>query len=452
MELQGMKILIMGLGVTGESAARTLKGKTAGIFVFEDKPREIIGKELSEKALQYLEIRTGEPGVVLDQIDLIIKSPGIYPHHELLAVARRKEIPVYSDIELAYRLYPDRTIVAITGTNGKTTTSILAGEVFMAAGLRTKVAGNVGIGILQAMENSAAGDLFIVEASSFQLENTETFRPKAAVITNITPDHLDWHGSLDQYINAKYKIFSNQDSEDYLILNYEDPILRTLEGSVAPKTIWFSSNRILESGIFIEDGWIKSKLLDVQENIIPLYEIGIPGIHNIENIMAVVGLSLCLGVKVSIIRKAIKDFKGVPHRIEFVGTINGARYYNDSKGTNPDSSIKALNALNAPVILIAGGYDKGSDFQELLKVFSRKGKALILMGATSKRLGSLAERLDIQKIVYVKDLKAAVNMALQLSEEGDNILLSPACASWDMYKNYEERGDHFRDLVKALME
>lgn len=452
MELRGMKILIMGLGVTGESAARTLKEKTAGIFVFEDKPREIIIKELSEKALQHLEIRTGNPDVVLEHIDLIIKSPGIYPHHELLAEARIREIPVYSDIELAYRLYPGRTIVAITGTNGKTTSSILAGEVLMSAGLRAKVVGNVGIGILQAMENSAAGDVFIVEASSFQLENTETFRPKVSVITNITPDHLDWHGSLDQYINAKYKIFSNQDSEDFLILNYEDPILSMLKGNVVPKAIWFSSKRILESGIFIENGWVKSKLWDTQEDIIPLSEIGIPGVHNIENIMAVVGLSLCLGVEVPVIRRSIKDFKGVSHRIELVGTINGARYYNDSKGTNPDSSIKALNALDAPVILIAGGYDKGSDFDDLLKVYSPKGKALILMGATSERLGYSAQRLGIRHIVHVKDMKAAVDMAFQLSEEGDNILLSPACASWDMYKNYEERGDHFRELVKALME
>ena len=452
MDLKGMKILIMGLGVTGESAARTLKGKTAGLFVFEDKPREAINKDLSDKDLKFLEIRNGKPGEILEQIDLIIKSPGINPHHELLVEANKKGIPVYSDIELASRIYPGRTIIAVTGTNGKTTTTILAGEVFSNAGFRTKVAGNVGVGILQAMEYSEEGDVFIVEASSFQLENTENFKPKAAVITNITPDHLDWHGSLEKYIKAKYKVFANQNTEDYLVLNYEDPVLRSLEGNIVPKSIWFSSKRILDSGIFIEDGWIKARIWDVEKNIIPLSEVGIPGIHNVENIMAVIGLSLCIGVDASIVRKAVKDFKGVSHRIELIGTINGVRYYNDSKGTNPDSSIKALNALDAPVILIAGGYDKGSDFEELLKVFSPKGKALILIGATSKKIGAMANSIGIDHIEYAEDMKAAVSMAHQLSEEGDNVLLSPACASWDMYKNYEERGDHFRELVRELME
>ncbi|MDY0255665.1 UDP-N-acetylmuramoyl-L-alanine--D-glutamate ligase [Gudongella oleilytica] len=452
MDLKGMKILIMGLGVTGESAARTLNGKTAGLFVFEDKPWVAISKELSDKDLQFLEIRTGNPLKILDQIDLIIKSPGINPRHELLVEANKKSIPVYSDIELAYRMYPDRTIIAVTGTNGKTTTTILAGEVFSDAGFRVNIAGNVGVGILQAMENSEEGDVFIVEASSFQLENTEDFKPKAAVITNITPDHLDWHGSLDKYVKAKYKIFANQNSEDYLVLNYEDPILRSFEGNIVPKPVWFSSKRILDSGIFIEDGWIKARMWDAEKNIMPLSDVGIPGIHNVENIMAAVGLSLCLGVDASTIRKAVKDFKGVPHRIELVGTIDGVRYYNDSKGTNPDSSIKALNALDAPVILIAGGYDKGSDFEELLKVFSLKGKALILMGATSEKIGTAAHSIGIDHIEYAEDMKAAVYMAHQLSEEGDNVLLSPACASWDMYKNYEERGDHFRELVRELME
>lgn len=452
MDLREMNILIMGLGVTGESAAKTLKGKTAGLFVFEDKPQTIITKELFDKALQFLEIRTGSPEKVLSKIDLIIKSPGIHPNHDLLIGARIMGIPIYSDMELAYRLYPERTIVAITGTNGKTTSSILAGEVLQEAGLRAKVIGNVGIGILQAIENSAEGDVFIIEASSFQLENTETFRPKVAAITNITADHLDWHGSLNGYINAKYKIFSNQTSEDYLILNYDDPILRSLEGCVVPKIVWFSSNSIPDIGVFVEDGWIKARFLDQNDYIMPLSEIRIPGTHNVENIMTVVALSLCLGVDVSVIRKAIKGFKGVPHRIELVGTIKGARYYNDSKGTNPDSSIKALNALDAPVILIAGGYDKGSDFEELLKAYSLKGKTLILMGATADKLGKTALKLGIKHIEFVKDMESAVNKALLLSEEGDNVLLSPACASWDMYSNYEERGDHFRELVKAQME
>lgn len=452
MELKEMKILIMGLGVTGESAAKTLKGKTAGLFVFEDKPMEAVIAELSSKNLQYLEAREGEPEKILDGIDLIVKSPGIPPSHTLLLEANRKCIPVYSDIELAYRLYPNRVIVAITGTNGKTTSSILAGEIFSEAGFRTKVVGNIGVGILQGMSDSAEGDVFVVEASSFQLENTEGFKPRAAAITNITPDHLDWHGGLEQYINAKYKIFHNQDSGDYLVLNYEDPVLRQLEGGLKPRTIWFSSKHKLNSGVWTEDGWIKARVGEYVENILPTSEIGIPGVHNVENILTVVALSLGLGVDKTVIRRVVKSFSGVAHRIEQVGSIKGAKYFNDSKGTNPDSSIKALNALDSPIILIAGGYDKGSDFEELLKAYASKGKALILLGETSNKLAAAASELEIAPVFLASDMESAVSKAYELSEEGDNILLSPACASWDMYKNYEERGDHFRELVRKLME
>ena len=225
-----------------------------------------------------------------------------------------------------------------------------------------------------------------------------------------------------------------------------------MEGGLKPRTIWFSSKHKLDSGVWTEDGWIKARVGEYVENILPTSEIGIPGVHNVENILTVVALSLGLGVDKTVIRRVVKSFSGVAHRIEQVGSIKGAKYFNDSKGTNPDSSIKALNALDSPIILIAGGYDKGSDFEELLKVYASKGKALILLGATSNKLAAAASELEIAPVFLASDMESAVSKAYELSEEGDNILLSPACASWDMYKNYEERGDHFRELVRKLME
>lgn len=452
MDYENMNILIMGLGVTGESSIKALRGKVAGIFVYEDKDILEVEKELFTKNIHDVKIFDFKERSKLEDIDLIIKSPGINPRHMLLSVAEKIGLPVYSDIELAYRLYPNRIIVAVTGTNGKTTTSILAGEVFKQAGYNTKVVGNVGVGILEAMEGSQQGDLFVVEASSFQLEHTISFKPKAAAITNITPDHLDWHGNMDSYIAAKYKIFANQKQDDKLILNFEDPLLRNINHYAVSNILLFSSMRSLEKGIFIDNDWIVKKTGSNVERILPLSEINLPGIHNIENVMTVVGLAVGIGVSSDSIRKTVGGFFGVPHRLELVGTINGVKFYNDSKGTNPDSSIKALQALPSPIILIAGGYNKGSDFTDLLIAYKNKGKAIILLGATANSICKRAKELDITEFNMVESMEAAVEKALEISSENDIVLLSPACASWDMYKNYEERGDHFKAIVRKKME
>ena len=452
MDISSLNFLIMGLGVTGESAIKTLRGKTAGIFVYEDKTQFEIKEELKNKALEDIKIFDVDRDLLPEEIDVIVKSPGINPRHKLLIEASKFEIPVYSDIELAYRLFPDRIYIAVTGTNGKTTTSILAGQALTEGGHKVSVVGNVGVGILEAIVDSKPGDIFVVEASSFQLEHTTSFKPKAAAITNITPDHLDWHGSMDAYVSSKSRIFYNQGYEDVLVLNYEDPILRELSKKVKSRILWFSSRQNLKKGIFIEDRWIVCDWESKHEKVISLTEIQIPGIHNIENIMTVIGLSVSVGVSMIDIRSAVKRFKGVPHRIELVSTINGTKYYNDSKGTNPDSSIKAIEAVSEPIILIAGGYDKGSDFTELLASFKQKGKALILIGKTGEKIFAESRKVGIDKVFIVKDMDEAVKTAFRISTPGDTVLLSPACASWDMYNNYEERGDHFRTIVHKLME
>lgn len=452
MYLKDKRVLVLGLGISGLSTVKALNRLKAQIIVSDTKTEEEL-EEFFDK-IQDINvekyINTNE--VPLENIDLIIKSPGIGLGVPILQEALRRNIEIITDIELAYRIFPTKNIVAITGTNGKTTTTALIGEIFKAANYNTYVAGNIGVGVLWDMANAKEEDVFVIETSSFQLESTIFFKPKVSLITNITPDHINWHGSLDNYINAKKNIFKNQDINDYTVLNYNDSSLRRMKDEIKSNIIWFSVDEKLEKGVCVEDNYIVIKDNEKTIKVIPHKELKILGKHNLENALGSVAVAWAMGVDIDLIAEALKDFSGVEHRIEYVKTINGISFYNDSKGTNPDSTIKAIEALQEPIILIAGGYDKGSEFHDLMEAFNGKIKELILLGDTKEKIRETAIQHNFDRIHLVENMKEAVKIAYELGGDKDNVLLSPACASWDMYQNFEERGRDFKNAVYGLGE
>ena len=450
MSLENKNVLVIGLGVTGLSAVKALESLGADISIYDSKTKEELRTFIDGidniKTNLYLEGSYPD----MDKIDLILKSPGVPPNMDILIEAKNKEIQIITDIELYYRLKSGKNILAITGTNGKTTTTKLTGEIFNKAGKKAYTVGNIGVGILDILSNSQEEDMVIVEASSYQLEHTIDFKPHIGVIINITPDHLDWHEGFENYINAKKKILINQDSSDYTILNYDDKILRSMGKDLRSNLIWFSVEEKLDQGAFIEDGWIVYREEDETKRIMSLDKIQIPGKHNLENILAAFSIAYTMGLDIEEISKAIEEFKGVEHRIEYVDKKNEILFYNDSKGTNPDSTIKAIEALDRDIILIAGGYDKGSEYNELISSFKGRVKELVLLGQTREKIRDAALKNDYRNLHLVDNMEEAVQLSYKLGEEGDKILLSPACASWGMYPNFEERGKDFKKIVKDL--
>ncbi|RKD34297.1 UDP-N-acetylmuramoyl-L-alanine--D-glutamate ligase [Thermohalobacter berrensis] len=449
MIVKGKNILVLGLGITGVSTVKALDKLGANIVVSDSKREE----ELSDfiEKLKGIEIKyvLGTNDVNLKNIDLIIKSPGIPLNIPVIKKAKQMGIEVITDIELAYRI-SSNPFVAITGTNGKTTTTTLIGEILKNSGKTCHVTGNVGIGILGELINSSKDDIFVIEASSFQLESTKYFKPKVSVIINITPDHLKWHKSFENYVSAKKKIIVNQDKEDYAVLNYDDPLLRNLKDETNSNIMFFSQKSELTKGVYLKGDYIVLNDGSKVIKIMPYKEVKIPGKHNLENAMASICASWIMGVKLDDIRRTLREFEGVEHRIEFVKTLSGINFYNDSKATNPDAAVKAVEAINKPIILIAGGLDKGNQFDDFIKSFNNKVKSLILLGETALKIKETAINLGFNNIYIVNSMKEAVNKAYDLSEKGDNVLLSPACASWDMYKSFEERGKDFKKAVYNL--
>ncbi|TJX13334.1 UDP-N-acetylmuramoyl-L-alanine--D-glutamate ligase [Tissierella creatinini] len=452
MYLKDKRILILGLGITGISAIKAVHQQGGHIVIHDSKAEEKLKDILEEVKNIPMTKYLAKDDIDLKGIDLIVKSPGIPPYATIVKRALENNIEVITDIELAYRLSKTKNFIAITGTNGKTTCTTLIGEIFKKAGINTHVVGNIGTGILEKIVEEKEKDLFVIECSSFQLEHISTFKPRVSLITNITPDHLDWHGNFDSYKKAKLNIMKNQDSKDYLILNYDDPILRKLNSTIKPKVIWFSIKEELSHGIYIKDNYIVISYGIESRKLMPYSQLKILGKHNLENALACIGVSIAIGIDYSIIRQVLASFRGVEHRIEYVAVKNGITFYNDSKGTNCDASIKAIEAVDSPIILIAGGYDKGSNFDEFIKSFKGKVKILILLGQTKERLKEAAINNGFVNIYEVNSMKKAVELSYELGEIGDKVLLSPACASWDMYSSYEVRGNDFKDAVRKLME
>ncbi|MBC8590713.1 UDP-N-acetylmuramoyl-L-alanine--D-glutamate ligase [Wansuia hejianensis] len=452
MNLNNKEVLVIGLGISGITTIKAIHKLGANISISDTKQESELREVLDSIKDIPLEKYLGTENVNLDKFDLIIKSPGIPPTSKLIKEATKKDIKIITDMELGYLLSPTKNLIAITGTNGKTTTTTLTGEILKKANHNTFVVGNIGVGILDKIIDCKREDVFVIEASSFQLENTIKFKPKVSVILNLSPDHLDWHGSYDNYIESKKKVFRNQDKDDYVVLNYDDSLIRTFQKEIQANIIWFSVNQPLDNGIYLDGDNICISCRGTKHKLLSRKKLKLLGKHNLENILASIGIGYAIGIDTEIIKKTICNFKGVEHRLEYVLDKNQRRFYNDSKGTNVEASIKAIEAIEGPIILIAGGYDKDVEFDELIKNFNNKVKYLILLGQTKEKIKESAVKYGFMKNYFVKDMKEAVKVAYDLSEKGDNILLSPACASWGMYKNFEVRGRAFKEAVYDLRE
>ncbi|HHY82701.1 MAG TPA: UDP-N-acetylmuramoyl-L-alanine--D-glutamate ligase [Clostridiales bacterium] len=451
MELNGRTVLVVGLARSGVSAARLLYEMGAQVLVSDRKSEADIMDAVNElKSHTDCEFYLGQdPDHLVDQVDLIVISPGVPADSPFIVKAADMGTEVISEVELAYRLCK-APIVAVTGTNGKTTTTALIGEILKAAGITTHVVGNIGIPFSGKVKEIAQDHMVVAEISSFQLETIVHFKPRISLILNITEDHLTRHKTMENYIAAKCRIFENQGSEDYLVLNGDDSILTDINPGNGVKVFYFSRKRILTEGAWLENGQIIMNTGKGPVVVCPASQVGIPGAHNLENALAAVVASGLAGAKPEIIAKVLHEFPGVEHRIEKVDTINGITFYNDSKGTNPDSSIKAVQSMTRPTILIAGGMDKHSSFSEFVDSFGDTVKALVLLGETAEKIAKTAREKGFENIYMSKTLQEAVEKSYELASPGYNVLLSPACASWDMFKDYEERGRLFKEAVKAL--
>jgi len=445
--MKNKKILVVGLGVSGVACVKGLNELGAEILVYDGSTKEKLTETLKELEGVKAEYYLSNDDFNLNDIDLAIKSPGIKYETPIIQKLISKNIKVISDIEAAYMI-TKATIVSISGTNGKTTTTTLVGEIVKASGKKYKVTGNIGYGMFYDSLNAEEGEILVAETSSFQLAGTYDYKPHISVLTNITPDHLDYHHTIENYIKAKFNNVINQDENDYAILNYEDEIIRDYSKNLKSKITFFSAERVLDEGIFVENGKMIFKDKDETTFIVSVDDIFIPGKHNVENALAAAGVCFALNIKPEIIANVLKEFKGVEHRLEFSGEFNGVKFYNDSKGTNPDASIKAVQGIEEPIILIAGGYDKKSKYDEFIASFENKVKSLVLLGQTADEIEKCARESGFDNIYRVQNMDEAVKKCFELSNEGDNVVLSPACASWGMYPNYEVRGRDFKERVK----
>ncbi|MEG6616427.1 UDP-N-acetylmuramoyl-L-alanine--D-glutamate ligase [Peptococcaceae bacterium 1198_IL3148] len=451
MHLDDKKVLVVGAAKSGLAAVEFLVDKGATVTLTDAKSMADLGEvvqQLAEKGVQ-LALSGEYPDPLKEGYHFLVVSPGVPLTVPPIAQAYAAEIPVIGELELAYR-FAEAPIIAITGTNGKTTTTALVGEICQAAGWNTLVGGNIGLPLISQVKNYRQDDVIVAEVSSFQLETIQTFRPRVAAILNITPDHLDRHGSVANYVNAKAKVFSNQVPTDFTVLNYDNPDTAALAQLSLGRVIFFSRQHTLETGVYIQNGNIVVAMDGVTTEIIPVSQLNIPGGHNLENALAAVACTFVLGIGVEAIKNTLNSFKGVAHRLEAVAEINGVKYVNDSKGTNPDASIKALEAYQQPIVLIAGGLGKGNDFTEMAKVIKERVRLLILLGKDAAQIERAVQQQGFTNIISVKEFSQAVTVASGEAQPGEVVLLSPACASWDMFKSYEERGDLFRELVLKL--
>ena len=442
------KVLVFGSGISGIGACKLLAAVGKEVILY-DGNTSLNAEELKKQIGEEIEIILGEfPEEILQDLDFVVMSPGVPTDLPIVNKMREKGLPIWGEVELAYT-YGKGDVLAITGTNGKTTTTALLGEIMKNYKESVFVVGNIGNPYTTEALNMHEGSIAVAEVSSFQLETVHEFRPRVSAILNITPDHLNRHHTMENYIQAKEDIAKNQTEEDTCVLNYEDEVTRKFGEDLKAKVLYFSSQRKLEKGIYLDGGNIVYDGGE-PEVICHVNELKLLGTHNYENVMAATAMAIAYGVPMDIIRKTIKEFAGVEHRIEFVCEKYGVAYYNDSKGTNPDAAIKGIQAMNRPTLLIGGGYDKDSEYEEWIEAFDGKVKQLVLLGQTREKIAQVARKLGFENIIMVESLEEAVNTCAKLAEQGDAVLLSPACASWGMFKNYEERGDKFKEYVNAL--
>lgn len=449
--MKDKKVLIVGLGKSGIAAAQAMVRLEAEVHIQDSKKEENIDPQL----VSYLRGR----GVVcyfnqmppdMGYFDLLILSPGVPTDLPFIQEAKAKGAEIIGELEIAFRI-GSGNYVAITGTNGKTTTTTLVGEIFKADEKKTYVVGNIGVAVISASIDAPEDAWLVTETSSFQLETTKYFKPVVSALLNLTPDHLNRHHTMKAYGEAKAKIFANQREDGYAVVNFDDKECWKLAAGCHAKVVPFSRKQRLDFGAFVQDGMIVIK--NEAGALIPFChvdELKIIGDHNLENALAAAAICYFAGIDAEVIAETLKAFGGVEHRIEYCGLIEGVKYYNDSKGTNIDAAVTALRAIKENIILIAGGDAKGQDFDDFIRGFNGSVKHMILMGRDAKFIQEAADRQQFRDYVFCKDMDESVRKAYELAVPGDTVLLSPACASWDMYNNFEQRGEHFKACVSRL--
>jgi UDP-N-acetylmuramoylalanine--D-glutamate ligase len=447
MELNGKRALVVGLGKSGVASALFMKAQGARVTVSDTKSGDDLRNEIPVLLDHGITVETGGHGErTFSNQDLIVVSPGVPVDAPPLVQARSLGETVIGEIELAAQFLPG-PIVAITGSNGKTTTTTLTGEVMAAAGFPVLVGGNIGTPAISLAGRAKPETIIVLEVSSFQLETIQTFRPRIAVILNITPDHLDRHRTFEIYADAKARIFENQQSSDFAVLNADDPTCVAMGSRARAQAFWFSRQKEVERGTWVRDGNIVFRDAKGQREILQVSEIPLKGAHNIENVLAAVCAGILIGCASEKIRQAVLNFKAVEHRLEFTATINGVDYYNDSKATNVDATVKALESFPANIHLILGGKDKGSPYTVLNDLIRQRVKRIYTIGAAATKIESQVKGAEI---VHAETLENAIRKAHAVAKSGDIVLLAPACASFDQFKSYEHRGKVFKEVVNAL--
>ena len=453
MDWKTQKVLVAGSGKSGIGATDLLKKVGAEVIIYDGndklKEEDVLNKLENKEDVKVI---LGElEDSVINEIDMMVLSPGIAIDAPFVLRVKEAGVPIWGEIELAYVIGKGK-LAAITGTNGKTTTTALVGEIMANYYDKVDVVGNIGNPYTTTAFDSTDDTVTVAEISSFQLETIHTFKPDVSAVLNITPDHLNRHYTMECYRDVKMSIGKIQDSNQPIVLNYEDTILREYAGKLTNRIIWFSSKQKVNPGVYLEGKNIIYADGKKETFVTTTEDTTLVGIHNVENIMAAIAISINMDVPVDIIRETIRKFKAVPHRIEYVETINDVIYYNDSKGTNTDASIKAIEAMSRPTILIAGGYDKKVSFDDWAEAFGDKVKCLVLLGQTAEQIADTVKKHGFTNIIFTESLKEAVDECAKNAKPGDAVLLSPACASWGMFDNYEQRGDMFKEYVRAMCE
>jgi len=448
MELNGKRVLVVGLGRSGVASALFLKSRGARVTVSDSKSEDQLTQEIPALLDKGITVETGGHGErTFQNQDLIVVSPGVPADAEPIRQARALGQLVIGEIELASEFLQGK-IVAITGSNGKTTTTTLTGEILAACDLKTLVGGNIGTPAISLVDKAVPQTITVLEVSSFQLETIRSFRPKIAVVLNVTPDHLDRHRTFEAYVNAKARIFENQQADDFAVLNADDPACVELGTRTQAKVLWFSCKQDVEQGAFARKGEIVFRRDGSDERIMATGEIPLKGAHNLENVLAAICCGVLLSCDGAKIRTAVRDFKAVEHRLEYVATVRGVEYYNDSKATNVDATIKALESFPSGVHLVLGGKDKGSDYTVLNDLLRQRVKRVYTIGAAAQKIESQIK--NAVQVVSAATLEAAVKQAANSAQAGEVVLLAPACASFDQFENYEHRGRVFKELVRGL--
>lgn len=447
MDIRNKNVLVCGMALSGIHSAILLKKLGARVILQDKKDIHDIKDQIKQLEDLNIELLIGEnPDHIILEQDIIVLSPGIPLTLPFIQKAIKEGIYVIGEFELASKLCKC-PIAAITGTNGKTTTTTLLGEIMKLFIKNTALVGNIGIPFTQKVLDLDEDSFCVAEVSSFQLETIDEFHPHISAVLNITPDHLDRHKTFENYVATKELIFLNQTSKDFIILNYDNKYCLDMQNRAKAKPIFFSTKEELQEGVFLKNEDIYVRFNNMDFPLINIKELNIIGYHNIENAMAASAMALCAGVPKDIICTALKKFTSIPHRMEYVETINNIIFYNDSKATNPEAAIKSIESIERPIILLAGGYNKDSTFDEWVKSFKNKVKLVIVIGSAKNDIINTCNKYNFKHVIKAETFLEAMNMAYKKAESGDCVLLSPACASWDMFSSYEERGDIFKNFV-----